>query len=488
MARWFVDRSAQRGIPSISLRRLLPDAIFLGCRDLMVSGCSSDSRHLEPGEVFVALRGARHDGHAFVGRAVERGAAAVVVERPCPQAGGLQVIVSDSRQALARICHALAGDPAEQLRVVGVAGAAGKAATALFLRAIIEATGRRCGLVSSLGWSDGLHSYPAGPAAPGAEALAEMLAVMVERESRAAVLAFDEEALDRHAAEGITFEGAIITGVRGPRSEAIEATERRRRSLARLVRRVAPEGPVVVNADDPDAELLGAVHLEARPVSFGLGRPADIRGVIERLDASGSRFRLLGLDHEVAVDLKLIGSRAISSALAAAALAWSRGYPTEAIVAGLESIARVPGRLEPVLPGAPVDVWTDRAPSRAALHDALDALRDACPGRLLCVLGPHSDLATSLELARAAEVDTARLILTSDGSEAPLEPLLGALRRPGQVLVEPDRRRAIEAALAEARPGDAVLIVGRGIPYPCDDRAIAAAWLRRATTERRRSA
>ena len=106
---WTVPRSA--GIPSVSLRRLLPDARFLGCKDLHVTGCSTDSRRLDPGQVFVALRGARRDGHDFAAAALERGATAVIVERPCPEAGPLQVVVADARRALGRLSQALAGDP-----------------------------------------------------------------------------------------------------------------------------------------------------------------------------------------------------------------------------------------------------------------------------------------------------------------------------------------------------------------------------------------
>src|SRR5436305_7512439 len=120
MARWFVDRLPQRGIPSVSLRRLLPEARFVGCHDFFVSGCTADSRRLDPGQVFVAVRGPRHDGHAFVTQAMERGAAGVVVERTVPEAGRLQVVVPDSRAAHARLCQALAGDPTESMLTLGV--------------------------------------------------------------------------------------------------------------------------------------------------------------------------------------------------------------------------------------------------------------------------------------------------------------------------------------------------------------------------------
>ena len=175
MARWFVDRLPQRGIPSVSLRRLLPEAQFVGCADWEVSGCCDDHRRLDPGQVFVAVRGARpgYDGHAFVREALERGAAGVVVERPCPDAGRLQVVVPDAMAAHARICQALAGDPSHHLLTAGVTGSFGRTITALMVRSIFEAAGaadrpaRRPGLLRR-------HDPPsaggrAGPAAPAAD-------------------------------------------------------------------------------------------------------------------------------------------------------------------------------------------------------------------------------------------------------------------------------------------------------------------------------
>lgn len=181
MARWFVDRLPQQGIPSVSLRRLLPEAQFVGCHDWEVSGCTADSRRLDPGQLFVAVRGVRHDGHAFVEQALERGAAGVVVERPCPEAGRLQVIVPDSRAALAKLCQALAGDPSKHLSILGVTGTCGRTLTSLFIRSIFEATGVRFGLIGSLGWSDGVATRSVSDTFPGAEGLASMLAAMVER-------------------------------------------------------------------------------------------------------------------------------------------------------------------------------------------------------------------------------------------------------------------------------------------------------------------
>ena len=164
MSRWFVDRMPQRGIPSVSLRRLLPEAQFVGCTDWEVSGCCDDHRRLDPGQLFVAVPEARpgYDGHRFVREALDRGAAGVVVEHPCPEAGRLQVVVSDARAAHARICQALSGDPSSRLVTLGVTGSYGQTITAMMVRSILDAAGERFGLIGSSGFCDGIKSRALG--------------------------------------------------------------------------------------------------------------------------------------------------------------------------------------------------------------------------------------------------------------------------------------------------------------------------------------
>ena len=247
MARWFVDRLPQRGIPSVSLRRLLPEAQFVGCPDWEVSGCTDDHRRLDPGQVFVAIRDMRYDGHAFVREALDRGAAGVVVERPCPEAGRLQVIVNDARSAHALICQALAGDPSQRLMTLGVTGTFGKTVTTLFVHSILEAAGLRCGLVGSLGWSDGMTTRHLGagigqgirpgpgPVAAaagsgagtrtgravsawpaGAAGLAAILAYMVDQNCAAGVIEVSGQALQARCLEGVAFQAAVVTDVGVP--------------------------------------------------------------------------------------------------------------------------------------------------------------------------------------------------------------------------------------------------------------------------------
>lgn len=494
MARWFVDRLPQKGIPSVSLRRLLPEAQFVGCPDWEVSGCTADSRRLDPGQVFVAVRGARVDGHAFVNQALERGAAGVIVERPCPEAGPLQAIVPDSRIALARLCQALAGDPARQLTLLGVTGTCGKTVTSLFLRSIYEVSGARMGLIGRREWSDGVITRPGGQPVPQVESLAIMLGAMVERGCAGGVLEITPEALELKRLEGLEFDAAVVTDLGGPLGWSASDLVERRRHKARLMRQVVADGAVVVNADDPHADLLGAVNLSARTVTFALEGAADVTAQVERLDANGSRFLLRGFDREAAVELRLVGPSSVQQAVAAAAVAWTQGVPLQSVVAGLEAVASIPGRMEPVREGQAFEVRIDQARTGVALQDALSALRSMVSGKVHCVIGAegNQDWRVRHALAAAAEAAADRVILTNNNprTEDPnqiFDDLLAGFHHPARVRIETDRRRAIETALSDARPGDGVLIAGKGEQtfqiladraVPFNDREVAVEWLR----------
>lgn len=494
MARWFVDRQAQQGIPSVSLRRLLPEARFEGCQDLEVSSCTADSRRIDPGQVFVALRGPRHDGHAYIGLAVERGAAGVLVERPCAEAGRFQVVVPNTRAAYAKICQALAGDPSEQLHTLGVAGGVGRAATSLFLRAIFEAAGARYGMIGRFGWSDGIGTHPVGAGLPGAEALAMTLAEMVDRGCAGAVIELEPDALEDRNFDGVMLDAAVVTGFGTAHAVPQEQARHHRTLVARLFRQVVPGGSTIVNADEPDSEILGAANLLARRVSFGIDKPADITAEILDLEPARAKFLLKGFDREAAVSLRIGGRPAVRHALAAAATAFARGIGLDAVVAGLESLMGVPGRLDLVDEGQPFGVRVDEASTAPELGDALESIRSFTTGRVHCVLGAEGlrDRLERLPLASVAETLADRVTLTADNprTENPdqiLDDLLAGLRRPGRARVEPNRKLAIEAALADAQPGDCVLIAGKGRQtfqilathaVPFDDAETAKVWLR----------
>ncbi len=508
MARWFLDRSHQSGVPSLSLRRLLPDAQFIGCVDDQVSGCSSDPKKLDPGQWFVAVRGDEgdqdgDDGHLMVARALERGAVGVVVDRPCPEAGRLQVVVGDTRSAHARISHALAGDPAETLPIVGVTGSTGKSAVGSFLRAILRAEGRVVGAIGASSWFDGDSIRALGPKTLDASVLAAILANMIGQRCDSAVLEVDHRGIDRRGVDGIPLAAAVVSNL----GES-EGRADRRRSYARMIRRVDAGGAVVIDADDPDADVLGAVNLEARRVTFGVDPDHDttprvnVSAVIERVDAASSRFVLRGFDRDVVVTLRVGGGHStVRQALAAAAVAWSQGVSVDAVVRGLESVARIPGRFEPIRLGQNFEVRVDQGRTPEQLTRTLAHLRAITSGRVLCVVGAegrdHSSPSSYNEgeraaIGRAVEAGVDLVVLTSDNPRgddpnAIVDEIRAGMVHPGQARVELDRRAAIAFALGYAQAGDGVLIAGKGTlahqilsdrVVPFDDAAEAAQILR----------
>jgi UDP-N-acetylmuramoyl-L-alanyl-D-glutamate--2,6-diaminopimelate ligase len=532
MARWFVDRLHERGIPSVSLRRLLPGAHFVGGMDWEVSGCCDDHRRLDPGQLFVAVPEARpgYDGHRYIREALDHGAAGVVVERLCPEAGRLQVVVADARAAHARICQALSGDPSEHLTTLGITGSQGKTITAVMIRSILDAAGERFGLIGPSEFSDGTTSralgtgfdfprsrvdgaqapasgalarraHPADGGALGAARLAGLLAEMVDRGCKGAIVEISGDALENRGFEGITFDAAVVTNIAGTSASSPEALNLLRRTNAKLFRQLVSGGLAVVNADDRNAEMLGGVNLEARRIAFALEPVAsssamvDISARLESLDGSGTRMLLHGFDREIGLHLPLVGMRAATCALAAATLAWGLGIDRSAVVAGLESLPPIAGYLEAVFEGQNFEVRIDGARTPAALGEALAALRSISSGRIHCVISSDGcvDRAMRRELAATAETSADRVVLTlgDPRTEDPgqiLNDLLAGFQKPGRVLAVADRRTAIEAALEEARCGDAVLVAGKGrnayqifadrvIPF--DDNAVTAQLLRR---------
>ncbi len=469
MATWFAGPCARRGIPAVSLRELLPEALFLGCRDLVVSGCSADSRRVEPGEVFVAIRGRRHDGHDYLERALERGAAGVVVERFVAEAGHPQVVVADSRSAFAKTCQALAGSPSRSTRVIAIAGSHGTTVAGIALRSILEAAGLSVAMIGPAAWARPGEAPRFGPITPRPHGLAAMLAEAVDQRHDIVILAATSEALAERYLDGVECHQVLLTNLSDDRDA--DATQRFRAGMGRLARSVVTDGAVVLSGDDHELAPLAGSNLRARSRSFGFDPTCDLWGRVERLTTYGTALRLGDAEGSRLVRLHLIGRENARLGLAAAAAARDLGASFEAVVAGLEGLGQVPGRLERTETDDGAFVFIDEARTAADLARALRAVREVLPpdARVHCVVGAQggSNLADRLALARAAELGADQVFLApanprGEESRDLIGDLQAGLKRPDQAFAFDDRRAAIESALAEAAPGDAVLIAGRG--------------------------
>ncbi len=327
-----------------------------------------------------------------------------------------------------------------------------------------------------------------------------MLAEMVQRRCKGGVLEVSGEALTQRSFDGVAFHAALVTDIAAPLGFPTDVLVQKRRAKARLFRQIAPGGVAVVNANDPNAEMLGGVNINAQRVAFALDPAAVTRGAIdvcarlERIDGSGTRMRIHGFSRELSLHVPLVGIRVMTWRLAAAALAWAMEIDQDHVIAGLEAVQTIGGHLEAVNEDQDFDVRIDAARTPEALAEALDhATSHRCgTGSSGLEREGHGDRAMRRQLAEIAEMGADRITLTlsnprTEDPDQILDDLLAGFRRPGKVLVEPDRRIAIETTLAHARAGDVVLIAGKGrhayqifadSVTPFDDRAVARQWLR----------
>lgn len=478
----------------VSLRKLLPEAEFLGAGDIFVDACSCDSRSIGPGELFVAIQGTVHDGHEFVSEAVAHGCAAILAQRPIQDVGRPVCCVENTRDAYARLCQALAGDPSRQMKVIGITGTNGKTTTSYLTASVLTAAGFNTGILGTLGCFDGEEFLPSSMTTPQPAELANRLARMVRNRCSHAAMEVSSHALDQSRVAGMSFDAACVTNVRRDHLDYHGSIHNYRRAKSKLLRHLAPEGFVVLNADDPtSAAFLG--QFDGPVLTVGMRSAAEIMASIAEQYASEQTMLLTAGSETVAVRTRMIGRHHVYNCLSAAAIGLAYGIDLITVARGLEAVEHLPGRLERIECGQPFGVFVDFAHTPDALAGSLAALREVIEGRLICVFGAGGDRDREKRplMGRAVEAGADVVVLTSDNprTEDPqeiLSDLLGGFQRPAEAEIIPDRAEAIGFALAEARPGDSVLIAGKGHEtcqiignerIPFDDRAVARRWLYR---------
>ena len=427
----------------------------------------------------MAVRGTTCDGHRFIDTAIEAGAAAVVVERDVYAPRGVIVVkVDDTRAALAKLAAAfygLTGDASGTLRLIGITGTNGKTTTAWLLRSILRAAGHRTALIGTIEYDLVTQRRAAGLTTPGPLDLCCDLATARSAGAVYGVIEVSSHALDQRRTDGLVFAAGVFTNLSGDHLDYHGTMDAYLAAKRRLFEGLDRDAVAIVNGDDPVAELIASVS-KAPVVTFGLDSPRlDVSARIRTLESSGSTFVLKGRAFETDVRSPLIGRYNVMNVLAAAATAEALGVAPDVIREGIESAAGVsgaPGRLQRAEPeGCPFSVLVDYAHTDDALRNVLEALRPLTPGRLICVFGCGGDRDRAKRPRMAAAVGAIADIayVTSDNprTEDPrriideILPGFGSASK-CRVEVQVDRKRAIQAAVAEARSGDTVLIAGKG--------------------------
>ncbi len=484
-----MQRTLQRA--GVALRQLLPQARFYGGQEVYVTSCCSDSRHCQPGDLFVAIVGNDLDGHDYIAEAVQAGASAILSERLIICEVPV-VIVDDTRQAYGELCQKLAGLPCTQMRTFGVAGSSGKTTTSMLLASILDEAGRANGFVTSMGFSDGVEPALNENNAPSPAAQATWLARMAANGCKDAIVETSAIGLSQHAHAGEQFDAAILTNIKPQDLDHHNSVENYHEAQARIFKLLKPHGYAVINADDPgSAEMLK--ELDNPVITVGIHQEAEVTAtVVERLP-SEQTFLLHAGNESAPVRTEMIGDHHIYNCLTAAATGLVAGIDLPTVVRGIEKSSSLPGRMERLECGQNFNVYVDQAGTPNTMIASLKAIRQVTRGRTICVFGAEGDTDASQRplLGRIAEKSSDWAIITSDnpGAEPALQiahDILDGFSDPSKAHILPNRAEAIRLALKSARAGDSILIAGKGHatvqrtangPQPHDDRLVAREWL-----------
>ena len=453
----------------------LPGEILTGSPHCPVEHLVTDSRQVQRDTLFTALRGTRTDGHLFLTEALDNGASVLVVEElpatlwPRVQAEGQTVIrVADCHQAVAMLASAYYQHPARQLSLIGITGTNGKTTTAYIVEAILQAAGESVGMLGTVDYRIGPKCLPSPQTTPDAPLLHDLLSQMVAAGIQYAVMEVSSHALMQERVRGCPFAVTAFTNLSRDHFDYHGSESAYFNAKARLFRDLEAEWHVL-NLDDPYGRaLLRTSH--ARPLTYGLASSTTLKPHAVHHGLDGIRFVLPTSEGPLTLSSSLVGRHNIYNLLAGIGIAQALGVEAGAIRRGVARLRKVPGRLERVDCGEDVTVFVDYAHTPAALEQVLRLVRAETVGRLITVFGCGGDRDPGKRplMGQAATTISDYTIITSDNprTEEPqhiIDDIVDGLTVPSSSFTAiPDRRRAIEQALAMAQARDTVVIAGKG--------------------------
>jgi len=435
-----------------------------------------DSRCVRAGDVFVAIEGANCDGHEFIGRAVGGGAKYIVHANgwTAPDSlrsrDGLQFIpVSHPARAAGVLAQAAEGDPGARLTNLAVTGTNGKTTVTFLVRSCLEAAGHRCGLMGTVVYDTGGQATPSALTTPDCLTVADAQRQMVDAGAKYMVIEASSHALFQDRLAGVNFAAAAFTNLTGDHLDYHKTPESYLAAKTLLFSALGPEATAVLNRQAPESRSIAGAT-KARICWYAVAEPADLVARVESMTVGGTDFTLEYEGRRAPVATPLVGRYNVSNHLAAAGLCLAAGLDLTTVATGLSSLEAIPGRLEKI-PGGDFAVIVDYAHTDDALENVLATLKPLCRGRLTVVFGCGGDRDKTKRprMARVAERWADAIVVTSDNprTEDPdviIRDILAGFESPAsdRVTVEPDRRKAIELAIENARPGDVVLLAGKG--------------------------
>jgi UDP-N-acetylmuramoyl-L-alanyl-D-glutamate--2,6-diaminopimelate ligase len=467
-------------------------------RTIRVTGVTHDSRQVRPGDLYAAMLGENAHGATFVKQAAEAGAVAILTDplgRERSKLAGLPVlVVSDARAALGAVAAAVYGNPAAAMKTIGVTGTNGKTTTAFLLESGLRAAGRSTGLFGTVATRIGDDVLPSARTTPEAPDLHALLAVMKERGVDAVAMEVSSHALDMHRVDGVVYDAALFTNLTQDHLDFHFTMEAYFHAKAALFTPAHAKAGVV-NLDDPYGKrLLLSPQIPLTTYSATGDEAADWRAVAVELGADSSTFTVQGPKGAGgSASVALPGAFNVANALGAIVALVTAGIPLDAAIRGVSACPGVPGRMEKVDLGQDFLAVVDYAHTPDAIDTVLTALRPVTTGRLIVVLGAGGDRdKTKRPLMGEVAARLADVVVLTDDNPRTEDPkaILAAVKagadavdkaERAEIHVQHDRAKAIALAVSKAKPGDAVVVAGKGheqgqetkgVVKPFDDREV----------------
>lgn len=473
-----------------------------GSLDIDIEGICYDSRQAGPGMLFVAIQGFQTDGHMYIDRAAAAGAAAVVVEKDVTVPQGLTVVkVADSRRALALLSSCFYGNPSQKLTMVGVTGTNGKTTTTHLIASIWRQAGLKPGVIGTIHNLIGEQALPVTNTTPESLDLQKLLARMVEEGVKGVAMEVSSHALALNRVAGVAYDMAVFTNISQDHLDFHGSMGEYLAAKAKLF--TMDIKYAVINADDPAAAHLIKVS-RGKVYTYAIEQQADVMATEIQVTAKGVSFTVRGPWGEHKLQLKLTGRFNVYNALAAYTAGLALGLPAPDVVTALAGVSGVAGRFELVDEGQDFAVIVDYAHTPDGLANILETARQITGGRLITVFGCGGDRDRTKRpiMGEIAARYSDLAVVTSDNprTEDPgriIQDVLEGVRKaasPNSYLVIEDRREAINRAVGLARPGDVVVIAGKGhedyqiigtTKYPFDDRLEARQAIARRSGAKR---
>ncbi len=451
--------------------------------DVEIKAIQYDSRKVQEGDMFIAIKGALTDGHNHISAAVSNGAKAVVVENDAQlpdsyfmHAGVVKIVVGNSRKALAVMSANYYGHPAKRLKLIGVTGTNGKTTTTYLIRQLLESSTPsmqgKVGMIGTIEYVVGGEKYPATHTTPESLELHKLFAAMVEKGCTHAVMEVSSHSLHQDRVYGLEFAAAVFTNLTQDHLDYHGTMENYFQAKKILFDGLSSSGAAITNGDDAYGSTVVS-GTKAFVLTYGVGKAFDVSAQTVSLSITGTSFVLRHHADKIDLHTQLVGRFNVYNVLAACSAGIALGISAASIKSGVASFSSVPGRFEQILSSSGWSAIIDYAHTPDALEKCLNTIHDVLPAhgshKIITVFGAGGDRDKSKRPIMGKVVDTLSdvAVVTSDNPrteepDAIINDVLNGVHRKSDLFIEPDRRAAITKALSMARAGDIVLIAGKG--------------------------